>query len=66
VLARVICGEGIPDFYAKQAIGLNPTCVSEFLDPLLKPFFKHFNVCIDMEDRGYAKDENGDYIISDC
>jgi len=44
VLARVICGEGIPDFYAKQIIksetepGQNhPACISAALDPILLP-----------------------------
>jgi len=72
VLARVICGEGIPDFYAKRSIGLDPSCLSPFLDDLLKPileseyFFGKNFMCIDMEERGYTKDENGDFIISDC
>jgi len=24
------------------------------------------NVCVDMEKYGYEKDENGDFLVSDC
>ena len=42
VLARVMCGEGMPDFYAKQAIGTKPTCLSRWLDPFVKPLLNKF------------------------
>ena len=66
VFARVICGEGFPDFYAKEAIGENPVCLTEKLDALLKPVYEKLNFCVDMRARGYTLDANGDPIISDC
>ena len=66
VFARVMCGEGVPDFYAKEAIGKYPACINYFLDQVLAPYYEKLNVCVDMEKYGYAKDENGDFLVSDC
>ena len=65
VFARSICGEGVPDFYAKEALGDHASCLGP-LDQILKPFYEKANWCGNMDDYGYAKDENGDFIISDC
>lgn len=35
VFARIICGEGVPDFYAKEVIGSNPTCYGDVIDAYL-------------------------------
>lgn len=32
VFARSICGEGVPDFYTKRAVGDNPTCINSYVD----------------------------------
>lgn len=61
-----MCGEGFPDFYAREAIGERPACINWYLDQFLKPVYEKFNFCIDMEDYGYTKDENGDFLVSDC
>lgn len=66
MFARVICGEGVPDFYAKEAIGNRTAYISETVDPFLQPVFDHLHLTGDMEQKGYTKDENGDYLISDC
>lgn len=66
VFARVICGEGFPDFYAKKAIGLFPSCINYLVDMKLKPIYEKLGVCMDMNDYGYRKDENGDWLIEDC
>lgn len=65
VFARSICGEGVPDFYAKEVIGDHATCLGP-LDAILQPFFQKHNFCHSMEDYGYEKDENGDFLIPDC
>jgi len=66
VFARVVCGEGVPDFYAKEVIGDSPSCLTPDLDKLMRPIYEKEKVCADMEQKGYSKDENGDFLISDC
>ena len=66
VLARSICGEGMPDFYAKKALKKDSHCMSWALDRLLRPIYDKFGVCTDMETFGFAKDENEDFLITDC
>ena len=67
VFARVICGEGVPDFYAQELLsnGKGTSCLGP-LDKLFRPAYNKMKVCRDMESYGYEKDENGDYIITDC
>ena len=45
VFARSICGEGIPDFYAKRVIGDHPVCINEFFDWMLDPIYDKLGVC---------------------
>ena len=66
VFARVICGEGVPDFYAKQVIGDDPICINNFMDWMMSPIYKAAGVCQTMKDYGYRLDENGDPFIEDC
>jgi endoglycosylceramidase len=66
VFARTMCGEGIPDFYAKEVIGSSPSCVSPTIDALLKPLYDFMGICLDLNDFGYRIDENGDPLIEDC
>ena len=65
VFARVICGEGVPDFYAKDVIGDHATCLGP-IDKFAGPIYEQLNICHSMDDYGYAKDSNGDYEITDC
>lgn len=32
VFARMMCGEGVPDFYAREAVGQYPACINYLLD----------------------------------
>ena len=48
VFARTICGEGVPDFYAKRAIGDHPACINSFVDTLLEPLYDKLGVCGDI------------------
>jgi len=66
VFARTMCGEGIPDFYAKEVIGEHPSCINPIADKLLEPFYKKFGFCADINDLNYRVDENGDPLIEDC
>ena len=68
IFARFMCGEGIPDFYAKPVITAFPSCLNQFADPILRDFYKDTigDVCNDMRNLGYTVDPNGDYILGDC
>ena len=66
VFARVMCGEGFPNFYAKEVLSRTPHCISPFIDPLLKSVWEKLNLCINMDWYDYAKDENGNPEIADC
>ena len=66
VFARYMCGEGVPDFYAKEVIGKNPSCINPLVDGMLKDFYKKIGSCADINDFGYRVDDNGDYLIEDC
>lgn len=61
-----MCGEGIPDFYAKKVIGEHPSCINPIADVLLKDYYASIGKCNDMNDLNYRVDENGDYLIEDC
>lgn len=62
----MVCGEGVPDFYAKEAIGNRTAYISDAVDPMLQPLFDKLHLTGSMEQKGYSKDENGDFLISDC
>ena len=66
VFARSICGEGVPDFYAKRATGEHPTCINSLIDSLLKPLYDKFGVCQDINSYNYRLDDNDDPLIEDC
>ena len=67
VFARYVCGEGIPDFYAKEVIGDSPSCINPLADKLLKKYYEKLGYCsIDMNDLGYQLDDNGDWVLEDC
>lgn len=61
-----MCGEGMPDFYAKEAVGKHPVCINFLVDRKLKPLYEKFDVCVNMNDYGYRTDENGDFLVEDC
>ena len=66
VFARVICGEGIPDFYAKDLLHADDHCISWVADRALKGIYDRLGVCQDFNDYNYTKDDNGDPLITDC
>ena len=61
-----MCGEGVPDFYAKQILSEDPYCINKAMDLLLKPLYDQVGLCQDIDQFGFAKDENDDPLISDC
>ena len=66
VFARTICGEGIPDFYAKQVLKHDAHCINSVADWALSSIYKKMGVCTDMDTFGFTKDENDDPLITDC
>jgi len=66
VFARTMCGEGVPDFYAKEALKHNDHCINPWVDRLLKPLYNKLGVCTDIESFGFELDENDDPLIVDC
>ena len=45
VFARSICGEGVPDFYAKKAIGNDPVCFNDMIDRVLSKPLSKLGIC---------------------
>ena len=65
VFARSICGEGFPDFYAKEAIK-GAVCINSFWDTVFDYLYQKTGVCKSMSDYNLGYDSNDDPIISDC
>ena len=67
VWARSICGEGIPNFYAKAAFGKLPHCRGLAQDAALAKLYHKFGLCKSvLRDYGYTKDKDGNPLIKDC
>ena len=66
VFARSICGEGMPDFYAKELLKDDDHCMNGFLDTILSPIYKMLGVCWDIKDANFRQDDNDDPLIEDC
>lgn len=59
VLARRLCGEGMPNFYA--------TDLPHDCEPGILPYiFPSFNFCKSIQDYGYRVDGEGNPVIEDC
>lgn len=65
-MARQVCGEGMPIFYAQQVLDDDPYCLSKTFDPILKPVLQFFGVCKSIDDYGYRKDDEGLPVLEDC
>lgn len=66
IFARKICGEGIPNFYAKQIIDKGIYCLDKKFDFILEPIVKKFGMCKSMKDYDLRYDEDGNPLIEDC
>lgn len=66
VMARVICGEGMPNFYAKEIIAKGTYCIGEWADYFLAPLYKKTGFCKSMDDYNFRKDKDGNPMIEDC
>lgn len=61
-----MCGEGMPAFYAREAIKNGTYCVGEWADYIAKPVMNLFGACKSIKDYGFRTDENGFPLIEDC
>lgn len=66
MFARSFCGEGIPDFYAKAAVGEDASCITPSVDAQLKDLYDELNFCKSIKSRGYTLDANGQPLIPEC
>jgi hypothetical protein len=66
-LARQICGEGMPNFYARSILQKAKNyCIDPLLDPFLVPFAKEYGLCKSMKDYNLRYDSDGNPLIEDC
>ena len=66
VLSRTTCGEGIPNFYARDIIGNGTYCISPTVDYLLSPLYNYLGFCKSIKDYGMRVDKDGNPEIEDC
>jgi len=66
VMARAICGEGMPNFYAKEIIANGTYCIGENFDYMFGSIMEHYGFCKSIDDYGFRKDEDGNPVIEDC
>lgn len=66
IFARKICGEGVPNFYAKQVIDKGTYCVDKKFDFILDPVLKKFGFCKSINDYDLRYDSDGNPLIEDC
>jgi hypothetical protein len=67
VLARVICGEGMPNFYAKEVLQKEDNfCFGKYFDWAFKWFYDLTGLCNSMDNLNLRKDSEGNPLIQDC
>lgn len=66
VMGRIICGEGMPNFYAKQIIDAGTYCVDHVSDLFLSPVWKLTGLCKSLKSYGWRTDSDGNPLIEDC
>lgn len=67
VLARIICGEGMPNFYAKKVLKNEDNyCFGKYFDFYFRWFYDMFGVCSSMKNLELRYEANGNPMIKDC
>lgn len=64
-MSRLVCGEGMPDFYAAEVIK-NAQCTGDWSHKDFDWLKKIFGTCRSIESYNYTKDEQGRPLISEC
>jgi endoglycosylceramidase len=65
VMARITCGEGMPDFYARE-VSQGAQCSGDWSQPEFDGIKENFGECKSMDEYGYERDENDWPLISEC
>lgn len=65
VMARMICGEGIPDFYARE-VTEGAQCSGDWGQEIYKDVVELYGSCKTMDSYNYQKDDNDLPLISEC
>lgn len=66
VMARTICGEGMPNFYANEILANGSYCVGKYSDYIMAPLLNAVGFCKPMDNYKMQKDQDGNPLISDC
>lgn len=66
IFARKICGEGMPNFYAKQVLDKGKYCLDTSFDWMLTPVYKATGFCKSIDDYDLRYDADGNPLIEDC
>lgn len=64
--ARMTCGEGVPDFYAREIVSHGTYCVGQWADHVIAPILRQLGVCKSIKDYHFDLDKNGDPLIKEC
>jgi len=66
-ISRMTCGEGMPDFYAREVAAQGAYCIGKYSDWILDPLLKRFaGLCNTMKDFNYPQNANGDPEVESC
>lgn len=65
VMARITCGEGIPDFYAREA-SEGAQCTGDWTQDIYDDVKRIFGDCVEMDSYDYDEDSNGWPLIPQC
>mmetsp|Transcript_4713 Transcript_4713/g.8048 ORF Transcript_4713/g.8048 Transcript_4713/m.8048 type:complete len:413 (+) Transcript_4713:394-1632(+) len=65
VMARIACGEGMPDFYARE-VTQDSQCYGDWSQDIYKDVNLLYGECRDMASYGYERDEQGWPLIKEC
>ena len=59
VLSKIICGEGMPNFYAKEVLEKGSYCLSHLEDTILSPLMKLTGFCKSVASYHMKTDKDG-------
>jgi hypothetical protein len=65
VFARMMCGEGMPNFYARE-VTANASCSANWTDPVYQDLVNLYGPCRSINVYNYTLDENGNPLPSEC
>lgn len=66
VMSRTMCGEGMPNFYAREILANGSYCIGKYSDVIMAPILNAVGFCRPMEHYKLQKDIDGNPLIKDC